>query len=137
VEKRNWTLPWLNDFRQNVQDKGLFDAPDAVVSLVADCTTPVVLHAQVRNAGLSSLPAGVDVGVFKRVGTTDIQVGSAQTTHTLFPGQTEELVISANAQGTIQDTFVAKILIDPVAPKFHECREDNDVSDPVSPHCVQ
>ena len=35
----NWTLPWLNDFRQNVQDVGIFNAPDAVVALAVDCTT--------------------------------------------------------------------------------------------------
>jgi hypothetical protein len=137
LEKKNWTLPWLNDFRQNVQDKGLFDAPDAVVTLSAECKTPVVFHAQVRNMGLASLPAGVAVGVFKRVGATDIQVGTATTSHALFPGQTEELVIAGDAQATITDTFVAKILVDPNAPTFHECREDNDESDPTSPHCVQ
>src|SRR4029079_4470445 len=42
AEKANWKLPWLNNFRQNVQDKGLFDAPDATVALSVDCVSPVV-----------------------------------------------------------------------------------------------
>jgi hypothetical protein len=138
VEKKNWGLPWLNNFRQNVQDKGLFDAPDATVSLSVDCTNPVALHIQVRNIGLASLPAGVDVGLFKRVSGMDVQVGTATTTHALFPGQTEEIVVSVDSSmASNKDQFVAKILIDPNMPKFHECREDNNESELESAHCVQ
>lgn len=138
VERQNWTLSWLNNFRQNVQDKGLFDAPDATVSLIVDCTSPVKAHIQVRNTGLASLPAGVDVVLYKRSGGMDTQVGAAQTTHALFPGQTEELVIDADPTlSTAKDDFVAKIVTDPNMPKFHECREDNNESDVVSAHCVQ
>ena len=138
LEKKNWNVPWLNNFRQNVQDKGLFDAPDVTVALAVDCTSPVLAHAQVRNIGLASLPAGVDVGIFKRVGATDTPVGAGVTTHALFPGQTEELVISVDpALANSKDQFVAKILLDPQNPKFHQCREDNDESEPASAHCVQ
>ncbi|MFT3767448.1 MAG: VCBS repeat-containing protein [Minicystis sp.] len=138
VEKQNWTLPWLNNFRQNVQDKGLFDAPDATLSIVVDCTSPVKVHVQVRNIGLASLPAGVDVGVFQRKGGNDTQVAAGQTTHALFPGQTEEIVVTVDpAMAGNKDDFVAKVLIDPAMPKFHECREDNNESDVASAHCVQ
>jgi hypothetical protein len=57
-------VPWLNNFRQNVQDKGLFDAPDATVALRVDCATPLELRATVRNLGLALLPAGVEVGFY-------------------------------------------------------------------------
>ena len=138
VEKSNWTLPWLNDFRQNVQDKGLFDAPDATISLAVDCGTPVALHPSVRNIGLASLPAGVDVGLYMRVGITDTLVGQTATTHALLPGQTEALSVTVNPMtANDKDTFVAKIVIDPLKPKFHECREDNNVSAPATAHCVQ
>jgi hypothetical protein len=138
AENRNWALPWLNNFRQNVQDKGLFDAPDATVALSVDCTNPATLHAQVRNIGLASLPAGVDVAFYKRAGGMDTQVASATTTHTLFPGQTEELIVSADPTiANNKDTFVAKIVIDPVSPKFHECREDNNESNNATAQCVQ
>lgn len=138
VEKRNWTVPWLNNFRENVQDKGVFDAPDATVSLLADCTSPVQLHAQVRNIGLASLPAGVVVNLFKRVAAVDTQVGTTMTTHALYPGQTEDLVVSVDpTKASPKDDFVAKIYNDPTMPKFHECRTDNNDSDPASAHCVQ
>ncbi|APR81764.1 Rhs-family protein [Minicystis rosea] len=138
VEKKNWSLPWLNNFRQNVQDKGLFDAPDATLSLSIDCGSPAKAHVQVRNIGLASLPAGVVVAVFKRQGGMDTQIGTASTTHALFPGQTEEVVVSIDpALAGLKDTFVAKVVIDPVMPKFHECREDNNESEPATSHCVQ
>jgi hypothetical protein len=133
VEATNWSLPWLNDFRQNVQDKGLFDAPDATVSLTVDCTTPLTAHVAVRNIGVASLPAGVKAGVYK--GTT--LVGQVTTTHALFPGQTEELAVTLDPSVTGSDTLVARLIIDPMAPTFHECRTDNDESAPVMPSCIQ
>jgi len=137
-EKANWTLPWLNNFRQNVQDKGLFDAPDATLSLVVDCSSPVVAHVAVRNVGLASLPAGADVAVYITGGGNDILVGQAATTHALFPGQTEELSITLDpSQAKTSQQFVAKLLIDAQNPKFHECREDNNSSAVATPGCIQ
>jgi hypothetical protein len=135
-EKANWTLPWLNNFRQNVQDKGLFDAPDATVSLTVDCSDPVAAKISVRNIGLASLPKDVQVGVFKTTGNKE-QVGKAATTHTLFPGQTEVLSIDLDASAGKSDTFVAKIIIDPKNATFHECKEDNDQSAEETPSCVR
>jgi hypothetical protein len=138
VETKNWTLPWLNNFRQNVQDKGIFNAPDAVVSLTVDCTTPVLGHTFVRNIGLAALPAGVTVGLFVRSGGVDTQVGQGTTTQVLLPGQTQEVDIPADPTMSSQtDTFVAKIIVDPMMPLFHECNPNNDDSDPATPQCVQ
>ncbi|HEX7602920.1 MAG TPA: VCBS repeat-containing protein, partial [Polyangiaceae bacterium] len=134
VETRNWTVPWLNDFRQNVQDKGLFNAPDAIVSLKADCTQPVAAHVSVRNVGTSGLPAGVDVGVF--IASNDVQVGKVTTTLALLPGQTQTLDVTLTAPATPQNSYYAKILLNLANPKFHECREDNDKSDVVGTGCV-
>ncbi len=137
VETRNWTLPWLNNFRQNVQDKGLFNAPDAVVSLHMDCT-PLFGHAFVRNIGLAVLPAGVTVGLFVHTAAADTQVGSGTTTQALFPGQTQEVDITPDPMTASKtDTFVAKIIVDPNMPLFHECNPNNDDSDPTTPQCVQ
>ena len=131
LERKNWTVPWLNDFRQNVQDKGIFNAPDGVVSLAVDCTTPLLAHVSVRNIGTSSLPAGVDVGVF--LASNDMQIAKVTTTIPLFPGQTQTLDIALTGQMPV--AFYAKILIDPMNPKFHQCREDNDRSSNVTPQC--
>ena len=136
VEQKNWTLPWLNNFRQNVQDKGVFDAPDAIVSLASSCTTPVQLTVGVRNIGLSSLPAGVDVVVYKGSVAPANQVGQVTTTHVLLPGQTEQLVLSVPAgMGSSTDTYIAQINNPMNMPLFHECRTDNDTSAPAKATC--
>ncbi|MBI5534080.1 MAG: VCBS repeat-containing protein [Deltaproteobacteria bacterium] len=132
-EKKNWQVGWLNDFRQNVQDKGIFNAPDAVVALAVDCTTPVQAHVSVRNIGQASLPAGVVVGVF--LDPADQQVGTVTTTTALLPGQTQTLTVALGAPATDKDKYHAAIILDPQNPKFHECREDNNKSAQAAPQC--
>jgi hypothetical protein len=133
-ETRNWTLPWLNDFRQNVQDKGIFNAPDAIVSMVADCVDPVVAHVSVRNIGQAGLPAGVVAGVFVTPG--NINVGQVVTTSTLLPGQTQTLDVTLSAPADKNSSLYAMIIIDPMNPTFHECNANNDQSAVVQPACT-
>lgn len=138
TEKNNWDLSWLNNFRQNVQDQGIFDAPDATVSLSVPCVEPVVATVSVRNIGLASLPAGVTVGVYKKDAMGDVLVGQGATANPLYPGQTAVFDVPLDTlQAGTSDTFVARILIDPMNLTFHECREDNNDSADVKPSCVQ
>jgi hypothetical protein len=134
-ETKNWTVSYLNDFRQNVQDKGIFNAPDPVVALAVDCTNPVVAHVEVRNIGAAGLPTGIDVGVFVTPG--DVQVGKVTTTYGLLPGQTQALDVTLMAPATMQSTFYAKILVDPMNPKFHSCHTNDEQSGNVTPKCTQ
>jgi hypothetical protein len=134
-ERRNWKLGWLNNFRQNVQDKGIFDAPDATVTLKVDCTTPPTLRASVRNLGLALLPAGVKVGFYVRKAGVDTLLGTASTAQALFPGQVQVLTHAVSMGATLQDVFVAKIIVDPLNPTFHECRDDNNDSGEVKAQC--
>ncbi len=128
----NWTLPWLNNFRQNVQDKGLFDAPDAVVTVSVECSDPVIVHVTVRNVGLSGLPAGVPVDVYN--GSN--KIGSVVTTQPLGPGQSETIQFSVPAgSGGQNDTYSAKIAQDPNNKTFNECREDNNDAIGVKAEC--
>ncbi|MEZ4307671.1 MAG: FG-GAP-like repeat-containing protein [Polyangiaceae bacterium] len=135
TEKPNWSLPWLNNFRQNVQDKGIFDAPDATLNLGIECDEPLLSKVSVRNQGLSSLPEGVVIGVFRV--SDDLQVATGKTTHILFPGQTEVLSLPLDPTAGKSDVFVARILIDPMNPTFHECKEDNNESNEEKASCVQ
>jgi hypothetical protein len=132
-ETMNWTLPWLNDFRQNVQDQGIFNAPDALVALSADCTSPVVAHVEVRNIGQSGLPSGVNVGVF----ASGAQVAEVTTTYALLPGQTQEIDVTLPASVSQTTTLYAQVLIDPAHPTFHECTTANNTSPSVTPTCVK
>jgi hypothetical protein len=139
VEKENWNVSWLNNFRQNVQDKGIFDAPDATVTLMARCYTPVQLEAWVRNFGLAVLPAGVEVGFYLAGGgLNDTLLGTAQTKSPLFPGQAEMLTYTVEpGQGGAYDAYKAKILVDPQNPKFRECRDTNNETPATTPSCLE
>jgi hypothetical protein len=132
----NWTLPWLNNFRQNVQEAGLFDAPDVTLKLDAECTTPVAMEIQVRNIGLAGLPAGVVVGVYQ-LGNPEALLDVLATSKALLPGQTEIVEYTAPLSATTSDTFEARVIIDPMNPTFHECKDDNNTSGPVTPQCVE
>lgn len=135
AQVKNWTLPWLNNFRQNVQDGAIFDAPDPIVSIAVACIDPVPVTVSVRNNGRSGLVAGVEVGIFK---LPSVQVGTVTTSKPLLPGQTEIIeVILDPTDATTGDTFYAEILVDPVAPIFNECDDMNNKSANVAPDCVQ
>lgn len=134
-EKRNIDLPWLNNFRQNAQDKGQFNAPDATVALLVACDGEA--QVSVQNAGLSSLPAGVRVGVYRQdAAAADPPLATTETTHTLYAGQTEALTVELGA--AVKGVgFVARVLIDADAPAFRECREDNNASAVATATCIQ
>lgn len=132
-ETKSWTKGWLNNFRQNVQDKGLFDAPDVTVSLAVDCTTQITARVAVRNAGVATLPAGVVVGLFSEDGSSSKQEGTVTTTQALGSGQTEELSLPVSTGS--ETRLMAKVLVDPKKPLFHQCREDNDQTFWVSAAC--
>ncbi|MEM9074049.1 MAG: VCBS repeat-containing protein [Myxococcota bacterium] len=130
----NWSVDFLNNFRQNIQGEGIFDAPDAVVSLRVVCETPTRLVAAVRNLGAAVLPEGVTVGFFVREGGGERMLGMGTTTTRLFPGQV------ANVEQTTDTdpmaTFFARILVDPDRPVFQECRGDNNESEDATGRCL-
>ncbi len=134
-QKKNWTQGWLNNFRQNVQDEGLFDAPDPVVSVEVLCVDPVPMTVSVRNMGLSSLPANVEIRLYR---VPDVQIGTVHTTKLLMPGQTEKLDFVVDPMdGNTKDGYYAEIYVDPVNPTFRECRPENNKSAVVTPKCIK
>ncbi|MFO0606524.1 MAG: FG-GAP-like repeat-containing protein [Polyangiales bacterium] len=136
LERRNWAVPWLNNFRQNVQQSGLFSAPDATVTLSVTCAIPPTLVATVRNLGEATLPAGVRVEFFARGGDGgETSLGAANTNTTLFPGAAQELRLTAPPGASPEATYVARIVTDPMRRTFRECREDNNASAPTRAPC--
>ena len=90
-ELPNWTQPRLNNFRQNVQPLGEFGAPDLIVqALPPPCNTAYALYAKVTNIGQASVPPGVVVGFYENdPGAGGTLLGTAETTRTLYPAETE------------------------------------------------
>lgn len=93
----NWSKPRLNNFRQNVQPAGLFDAPNLIVEAIdtrgIGCgdTVVLVVRVTVSNDGALGVPAGVPVELVATSGNMTTTAGQATTTQRLLPGQREVL----------------------------------------------
>jgi hypothetical protein len=137
-ELANWTVPWLNNFRQNVQGEGIFDAPDATVSLRVSCEEPMRLHAALRNLGLALLPAGVEVGLFVREPEGDRELARLTTDRPLYPGQVAAMDYVPRPDDEVDRSmaFIAKVLVDEATRHFNECRVDNNESSLVEAPCL-
>jgi hypothetical protein len=131
--KANWSLSWLNNFRQNVQREALFDAPDAIVSLVVLCdgTVEVVLE----NGGLGTLPPGVTIEIVRTDGKDEEKLGSVVSMGGLLPGQRVSLPFDIGEAIDGNPTMIARIVVDEMNRTFNECREDNNESVEVKALC--
>ncbi|MEM9691751.1 MAG: FG-GAP-like repeat-containing protein [Myxococcota bacterium] len=130
--QKNWEQPWLNNFRQNVQDGGLFDAPDVVVKLDVVCSEPAEITVTVRNLGLAGVGEGVNVGIYEA--NNDAPLATVTTTRPLFSGQSE--VLTTTIAGRRGGTYEGRVIIDPENRTFNECREENNASGFVTAPCV-
>ncbi len=134
VPTTNWTRSRLNNFRQNVQPGGLFDAPDFVVREISrlDCDeTQFVLAIVVGNDGSLSVPPGILTQV---VVTSDdgrvFDLGTVASSQWLLPGQSEQLVVVF----TVPDgPSIATIVVSANADEdgtggqqYNECDEENN-----------
>jgi hypothetical protein len=137
AETESWSLPWVNSFRQNVQGAGIFNAPDAVVALTLDCTTPVMAHVFVRNIGAAALPSGVLTTVYQTgAGGAAEVVGQGTTPYQLFPSQTAEVDVALSASASGAGTFYANAESGMGGATFNECRTNNNTSATVTPTCA-
>jgi hypothetical protein len=95
-EQRNWDNPALNNFRQNVQPGGLFDAADLTGATApkledqAKCGSQIRVAVEVKNQGAAKVAAGVSVALYGGVkGGAAKALATAQTKGALLPGQSE------------------------------------------------
>jgi len=145
-ETPNWTVPTLNNFRQNVQPEGLFDAPDAVLAdlfaITSGCPSEIGLSVRVVNRGAAGMPAGIPVTFYRDEAGTRTLLGRAFTTRALLPGESEVVVLDAPfavpaGMDGATFTFVA-VVNDPddmPVPTFNQCRTENDTSELLEASC--
>lgn len=95
VELDNWTQDALNNYRQNVQGEGAFNAPDLGVELtaaLAECARGRLrIIARVRNQGALGVPAEVPVSLYVGSSSDGELIGTEYTPTRLLPGQQVEL----------------------------------------------
>lgn len=143
---RNWDTPGLNNFRQNVQTEGIFDAPDLILRDLAagtrSCPTSLELSVRVVNQGAAGAPAGIPVTFYDVTTGTRVPIGRASTTRRLLPGESELVALPMPypiAAGMERATFrFEAVLNDPAdMPRddLRQCREDNDGTGPIEVSC--
>jgi len=142
VPATNWTRSRLNNFRQNVQPGGLFDAPDFVVREISrlHCDeSHFVLAIVVGNDGSLNVPPGILTHV---VVTSDdgrvFDLGTVATSGWLLPGQSEQLeAVFAIPDGPSIGAIVVSVTVDEDGvggQQYNECDDENNTaaSNPLS-----
>ncbi|MBO6938691.1 MAG: hypothetical protein JJ863_27230 [Deltaproteobacteria bacterium] len=129
TEVDNWSVPELNNYRQNVQGAGVFNAPNLVVELeaVAQCGTgAITLSAVIRNIGSRGVPAGLEVELVRVDTDPEESLTTLTTTGPLLPGGSERL--SFDVTDYPEDTdLVYEARVDG-ADAAAECIEDDNAS---------
>ncbi len=143
-EVANWSVRGLNNFRQNVQPDGLFDAPDLTpVDLDADvsaCPSRLRLRVRVINRGRAGAAPGVPVSFFTGTpGGMRTLLGRAVTTRRLLPGESEAVSVELPPERAAETLPVFVVVNDPMTmplETLHECRTDNNTVGPQSLACT-
>jgi hypothetical protein len=129
VEDTNWLQPGLNNYRQNVQGDGVFNAPDLSVTLsigLDQCDrNMLVLRARITNVGALGVRPGVAVSFHQGTTAAGPVVGTGTTTVPLLPGQSTVVTVPVANPLSPSGWFV---IVDGVtAPgAVPECNETNN-----------
>ncbi len=133
-QENNWENERLNNFRQNVQPDGLFDAPDLVLREITALNAPAGCGATgdleteitVANEGALGVPPGVAVDIhLMRDGAVidDIRV---HTSERLLPGQFETFEITWDLESQALNTELElSAVVDP-DEEHNECDDENN-----------
>jgi len=143
VESNSWTGSGLNNYRQNVQGAGVFNAPDLSVSGLSinttDCPSSIDIQAQIANTGSLGVESGVPVGFYQGVPPNGVLLEIATTTTALLPGQTETLVSSFEPDAGDIGPWDFYVTVDDEAAGISlalECGEDNNQGSVGAAKCI-
>jgi hypothetical protein len=137
TETANWTVEGLNNYRQNVQGTGVFNAADLTVDLSAklgSCPDEVELEATVRNIGTLGVPKGIMVSFYRGSDANGELVSSMATIDDLLPGAQTAVTLSIPKadlppQGQQEPYYVGVDRADlGEVGDVVECNEDNNES---------
>ncbi len=135
LEEPNWSSSRLNNFRQNVQPGGLFDAPDLFVAAIeveeCDPSGTVRVAVVVGNRGALGVAAGVPViASATPAGGSAESLGVQRTRTFLLPGRTERVIFEWSPAGGFEfPTFTVTATVDSDGmggSEYNECDEANN-----------
>ena len=138
----NWAEVGLNNFRQNAQGEGVFNAPDLTVQLAIGSSNCLddewEVIATVRNTGSLGIGAGIPVTLYEGTDATGELVGTQDTQVPLLPGGETSMSWLVDTPGEEELNFF--VLVDndngdPDSGILNECNEDNQTSTATSISC--
>lgn len=128
AEADNWTTAGLNNYRQNVQGAGVFNAPDLTVDLsigLDNCIhNEIELRARISNIGALGVPPGAVATFYEGTDTSGALLGSAATTVALLPGASTVVTLAVPAPPQPTDYFV--VVDGAPAVTVPECDDTNN-----------
>jgi hypothetical protein len=142
-EDDSWSVIGLNNYRQNVQGEGVFNAPDLSVSGLSvntsSCPSAVTIQAQIANTGSLGVVAGVPVGFYQGTLPNGALLGFESTTIALLPGQSQTLLMEFTPDGGDIGPWDFYVTVDDEAAGLSvalECGEDNNEGSVGAAKCV-
>lgn len=145
-ERNNWEVDGLNNFRQNVQPDGLFNAPDLVLRDLAAstraCPEVIGLSVRVVNLGRSGAIAGIPVTFYDVSEGSRVRIGTTWTPEPLLPGQSVVVELDGGfavpeerRDQVIQFEAVINDPDDDPVITLNECRTENNGAGPIEAAC--
>ena len=132
AEENNWEVPGLNNYRQNVQGAGVFNAPDLSLDLSVSFNSCLDeefgIEATVRNEGSLGVPAGVEVTLYEGSDASGTLIGTKATEAALLPGSFITLTWSVAAPGGTPKQFYATVDEVDAMSSVNECDEGNNTA---------
>lgn len=137
LELKNWEQSYLNNYRQNAQGEGLFNAPDLTVNIDAvdadNCVNEVKITLTIENKGSLGIRAGaINTSIW--AGRPEVYLTTLTNATALAPGGKETLTYTwsdppSQLAGKSFDV-TAKIDDDGMGNVRHnECNEDNNTAE--------
>jgi hypothetical protein len=142
-ENDSWSGAGLNNYRQNVQGEGVFNAPDLSVAGLSvntsSCPSAITIQAQISNTGSLGVAAGVPVGFYQGALPAGTLLGFESTTVALLPGQSETLFMEFTPEDGDIGPWDFYVTVDDEAAGLSlalECGEDNNEGSVGAAKCV-
>ncbi len=143
TETPSFALGGYNSFRQNIQNKGLFDAPDlTLINVRVDLSTCAAngiatVTAEVHNLGALRTRPGVRVAFYTRETGGDRLLGVVPTTASINPGASENVTVTWHDPPKFSAVKVKVVADDDGTGKstVSECRKDNNVVETAPVQC--
>jgi hypothetical protein len=135
VEQRNWDARGLNNFRQNVQGAGIFNAPDlqpvGLGAYTGGCPALLDLRARASNTGSLGVKSGIRVAFYLGKPPAGRLLGTVSTTRRLLPGESQLLTLTYPVPAGTEGPFDFWVRVDDDGTgkgAETECDETNNIA---------